>query len=599
MFTNLRARLTAICVAITVAALFALALSTFLIVRSDTLKNIDERMQQTTLNHANELTEWVKEKQRITSSLKFAIGQADPMPFLLATKQAGAFDDVYFVYSAENRAIFPHPLPAGYSGISRPWYQHAIKVGGPDLTAPYVDASTGKLTITFVEPVGPKNQPTAVMGTDMHLDTITQKVNAIKPTAQSLAFLLDGDGNLLAHAKPEYTLKPVSAVSAQLELGQLRQLADSGKPLKLVIEGEKQLLYVAKVAGTPWLLGVAINEAQATTTINDLLLVAAVITVICTLLAVALVSVAVNRQLCRLTLVRDALKDIASGEGDLTRRLDTHGHDELAQIAQAFNDFTNKIASVMGRIRDASEEVRHATAEIANGNQDLSHRTEMQAASLGETAGAMSELSTTVHHNAENTRQANALANETSHIATQSGTVVRQVVQTMGDIEASARKIVDIISVIDSIAFQTNILALNASVEAARAGEQGRGFAVVASEVRTLAQRSATAAKEIRVLIDASVTQVTAGSQLVHNASAEIERVVASVQNVTALVTNISRANQEQSDGIADLGTAISTMDQGTRQNAALVDAAAHAAQALQQQATHLADLVAEFKLDK
>ncbi len=597
MFNSLRARLIGICVAITVAALFALASATFVVVRNNTLDAIDVRMGQLTHNHANALTEWVKEKQRITSALTLAVGKPEPVPFLLAAKQAGAFDDAYFVY-ADNRAIFPHPLPEGYSGTGRPWYQHAIKVGGPALTPAYVDATTGKLTITFVEPVGPQGQPIAVVGTDMHLDTIAQKVNAIRPMSQSFAVLVDGEGKILAHAKPEYALKPVSAIAPQLDFALLRQLADNAGRASMPINDVEQLVYATKVEGTPWLLAVVIDRAQATASVRELLEVAAIITLICVLVSVALVSVAVNRQLRRLAIVRDALADIASGEGDLTRRLDTQGNDELTHIAQAFNNFVGKIAGVLVRIRESSESVRQATGEIASGNQDLSSRTEQQASSLGQTAAAMEELTATVLQNAENARQANLLATETSQVATRGGTVVGQVVQTMGGIETSARKIVDIIGVIDGIAFQTNILALNAAVEAARAGEQGRGFAVVASEVRSLAGRSAQAAKEIKALIDDSVTQVNAGSLLVRDAGTTIEQVVQSVRRMTSLVAEISHASQEQSSGIAAIGTSISQMDQGTQQNAALVEEATAAAHALQQQATQLAEVVAEFKLN-
>ena len=597
MLQSLRARLIAICVTITVAALFALALATFVVVRNNTLSSIDERMGQLTRNHANELATWIQEKQRITGSLKLAVGQAEPVPFLLAAKQAGAFDDTYFVY-ADKRPIFSHPMPDTYDGTARPWYKQAVQAGGPALTPPYVDVSTGKLTISFVEPVGPKGQPTAVVGTDMHLDTVTRVVTAIHPIPQSFAFLLDGDGNILAHPKAEYALKPANTIAPQLDVGVLRKLADNGERAEISIDGATQLVYAAKVEGSPWLLAIAIDRAQATAAVRNLLQVAAVITVLCVLAAVALLSVAVSRQLRRLAEVRDALADIASGEGDLTRRLDTHGNDELTQIARAFNEFVNKIALVLMRIRESSESVRLASTEIASGNQDLSSRTEQQASSLEETAAAMEQLTATVQQNAENARQANQLAADASQVATHGGTVVGQVVQTMGGIESSARKIVDIIGVIDGIAFQTNILALNAAVEAARAGEQGRGFAVVASEVRTLAQRSATAAKEIKALIDDSVHQVSVGSQLVHDAGATMNKVVESVRRVTAIVAEISNASQEQSTGIAEIGTAVSHMDQGTQQNAALVEQATAAAQALQQQAAQLADIVAGFKLD-
>ena len=225
-----------------------------------------------------------------------------------------------------------------------------------------------------------------------------------------------------------------------------------------------------------------------------------------------------------------ALADIASGEGDLTRRMDATGKDELAQIALAFNQFADKIAAVLLQIRVAAENVRLATTEIAAGNRDLSDRTEQQASSLEETAAAMEELTATVQQNASNAQQARQLAHAASDVAAHGGEVVGQVVQTMGGIEAASRKIEAIISVIDGIAFQTNILALNAAVEAARAGEQGRGFAVVASEVRTPAGRSAEAAKEIKGLIEDSVTQVASGSRQVQEAGATMAQVVDSIR---------------------------------------------------------------------
>ena len=284
-------------------------------------------------------------------------------------------------------------------------------------------------------------------------------------------------------------------------------------------------------------------------------------------------------------------------KGDLSLEIATRPGD-TSSLLYSVRSMRDSLATTIASIKSSADTIATASGEIASGNLDLSGRTEQQAGSLEETASAMEQLTSTVKQNADNARQANQLAESASDVAIQGGGVVGQVVQTMGSINASSRKIVDIISVIDGIAFQTNILALNAAVEAARAGEQGRGFAVVASEVRSLAQRSAAAAKEIKTLIDDSVAKVDAGSQLVEQAGATMTEVVASVRRVTDVVGEISAASQEQSAGIEEVNRAITLMDEGTQQNAALVEQAAAAAQSLQDQAGTLASLVARFHLD-
>ena len=285
-------------------------------------------------------------------------------------------------------------------------------------------------------------------------------------------------------------------------------------------------------------------------------------------------------------------------DGDLTSHIEATSRDETGQLLQALHTMNGNLQKIVAQARQATDTIHTASGEIATGNLDLSSRTEEQAGSLEETASAMEELTSTVRQNADNARQANQLAASASEVARQGGSVVGEVVQTMNSINASSKKIVDIISVIDGIAFQTNILALNAAVEAARAGEQGRGFAVVASEVRSLAQRSASAAKEIKALIDDSVDKVSNGSKLVEQAGVTMSEVVTSVQRVTDVVVEISAASQEQSAGIEQINHAITQMDQTTQQNAALVEQAAAAAQALQDQAHRLTEVVSVFKIE-
>jgi methyl-accepting chemotaxis protein len=289
----------------------------------------------------------------------------------------------------------------------------------------------------------------------------------------------------------------------------------------------------------------------------------------------------------------------AVASNDLRSDIVIDSTDETGRLLQALKTMNDGLARIVGEVRAGTDQIATASGQIATGNQDLSARTEQQAGSLEETASSMEELTSTVKQNADNARQANQLAVAASHVAERGGEVVGQVVDTMESINASARKIVDIISVIDGIAFQTNILALNAAVEAARAGEQGRGFAVVATEVRNLAHRSAAAAKEIKTLIDDSVGKADTGSKLVEQAGMTMSEVVDSIKRVTDIMGEITTASMEQSAGIEQVNEAMIQMDHVTQQNAALVEEAAAAAGALQEQAESLADVVSVFKLSE
>ncbi len=298
------------------------------------------------------------------------------------------------------------------------------------------------------------------------------------------------------------------------------------------------------------------------------------------------------------TSLRDAV-DMARrvADGDLGTTIVVDRHDETGRLLQALAEMQGALRGVVSDVRSSVKGIATAANEIAAGNADLSSRTEEQASSLEETASSMEELTSTVKQNAENARQANQLANGASKVAVRGGQVVSQVVETMGGITASSKKIADIIGVIDGIAFQTNILALNAAVEAARAGEQGRGFAVVASEVRSLAQRSAAAAKEIKALIEDSVGKVESGARLVDEAGKTMDEIVSSVQRVTDIMADIAAASQEQGSGIEQVNRAITQMDQVTQQNAALVGEASAAAESLKEQSVRLAQAVAVFRV--
>ncbi|WP_332858857.1 methyl-accepting chemotaxis protein [Janthinobacterium svalbardensis] len=598
MFSSLRTRLVLICVSIVVLSMLALSVANYVTTRNSMLASADQQMQQLLQSQSAVLAQWVDGKKKVMASVVMSAETPDPLRAFQIAEKAGDFAEVFIGY-ADKRSVFTHPgRPADFDPTARAWYTDTVKAGVPMLTPPYVDAASHKLVVSFTAPVGPKEALLGVAGADVLLDTVIANVVAIKPTPHSFAFLVDQSGTIIAHANKELSLQPVAKLDAALSAAQINRLESARQSDAVRLNDRDGMLYVTRVAGTDWLLAVVLDQQEAMQALQTMLTTATVTAVLLAGAAAVLLSLLVFKMLKRLELVRDALDDIASGEGDLTRRLDASGVDELAQIADAFNRFIDKIAAVLVKIRMASESVKVSSSEIAAGNQDLSSRTEQQASSLEETAASMEELTSTVKQNADNARQANQMAQSASGVASKGGQVVAQVVETMASINDSSKKIVDIISVIDGIAFQTNILALNAAVEAARAGEQGRGFAVVATEVRNLAQRSAGAAKEIKLLIDDSVGKVDSGARLVDEAGATMQEIVDSVRRVTDIMGEITAASVEQSSGIEQVNQAIAQMDQVTQQNAALVEEAAAAAESLQDQAGTLAQVVGVFKLD-
>ncbi|WP_371762482.1 methyl-accepting chemotaxis protein [Massilia sp.] len=478
------------------------------------------------------------------------------------------------------------------------WYDVPKNTGRVYMTEPHTYPIDGKdVAMTSINvPIMTREGFRGVVSVDFGLTRLGEILAGLKVIDGGHLALVSNGGLYASNPDAARTGKKADDIPAAgldaIRRGTTYEYADD--------KGELHLLQPVQLHAdiAPWAIKLSFPQRVVTADARDLLRYTLLVSVLCAAAAAAVLVSVLNRLTRPLRLLGRAMAGLAGGNADLTARLEVEGRDELAQIAGGFNDFVGKLQHVLARVRHSSDDVALASTEISQGNADLSSRTEQQAGALEETAASMEELTSTVRQNADNARQANQLAQGASEIAARGSAVVAQVVDTMGSIKASSQKIVDIIGVIDGIAFQTNILALNAAVEAARAGEQGRGFAVVAGEVRNLAQRSASAAKEIKALIGDSVDKVGAGSTLVGEAGRTMEEILASVKRVTDIVVDISAASAEQSNGIAQVNQAIAQMDGTTQQNAALVEQAAAAAESLHQQAALLVSLVGEFHIE-
>ena len=598
LWKSLKGQILLVSLACLVVALVALSAANLWTARSHAHASLASETQLLAHSHVETLRTWANAKAAIVEAAGAALDDEQPPKALLMLSKAGDFLVSYFGY-ADKRTAFSSPqnLPPDYDPTTRPWYQQAAQASGSVLTAPYADAGGNGLVVTFARAAREGGRVKAVMAGDVSLAAVIANVTSIKPTPSSYAFLVGGDGAIIAHPNAKLALKPATDIAPALSAQGLAGIAQSGALQAMELQGRPMLLHVSKVPDTPWMLVIAQDSDEALAAISSMLRVSLVAGIAVLVIATLLLAGVLARRLRQLTQVRDAMHQIGEGDGDLSRRIDAQGENELAQIAGSFNNFATKLSGVLAQIRDASQSVRLASEEIATGNQDLSSRTELTASSLQQTAASMQQLTETVRHNADAARQANQMVAQAAGVAQHGGTVVGNVVSTMEQINAASRKINDIIGVIDGIAFQTNILALNAAVEAARAGEQGRGFAVVAGEVRNLAQRSAEAAREIKALIGSSVAQVEEGSRLVNDAGTTMADIVQSVQRVTDIMAEITASTNEQSTSIGEVGQAVAQLDQMTQQNAALVEESAAAAASLKDQSVRLSDVVGTFRL--
>lgn len=518
----------------------------------------------------------------------------------------------FWARNAEGKLVYSNDYNVeGSSGYhNESWYQHAKGQSQNNClwSDVYQDASSGVNMVTCSVPYQQAGKFAGVATTDIRLDNVATFMQQQGNSTGGYAFVVDKQGQILyfpqADLAKHKTINDLAQsaqwlIPVQNGLKSLRP-TDGVKTITLandnVLNTASQVM-LFPMPDTGWVVGLATPESRivglAKVMMQDVL---EVLIPIMTLLLVGSWLV-VRRLISRLDDTRQALDDIAQGEGDLTRRLDVRGKDEISAIAEAFNLFVDKISAILITVRSSSTVVANNAVSLADSNMELSSRVTQQAAALEESSAAMEQLNATVHQNASNTQLADELSDSTAQTANRCGDVMQGVISTMDNVSASSGRMVEIVAVIDSIAFQTNILALNAAVEAARAGDAGRGFAVVASEVRTLAQRSATAAQEIKALIDESVSHVGSGSQQIHTAGERLGELVSNVRQVRQLMGEIRVAGEEQRKGVSEVTLAVTEMDSTVQQNASLIDDAAARTQALKEEAEQLALLVSSFRL--
>ncbi|WAM51961.1 methyl-accepting chemotaxis protein [Vreelandella venusta] len=601
MLSSLRLRILIITLMVITLALTINASVSYLTLQTHNDQQVTQQLASIAQGNALAIEEWVDARVAILEAARTPVIDNDPLAPLVQLAESGGFLTAFFGQSDGRHLSSDGWVPGSdFDPRQREWYQAATKQDRTIVSLPYVDANSNQLVVSFATPVKRNGRLYGVIGGDVVIDSLVSQVNAIRPTPSSFAFLSSGGETVIAHPDAALTLKPLSRISDTLSPASIEQLSaapDTWEPIN--VDGLDKRLSVTPIAGTDWELGVALDEHEATAGLRAILKSSLLTLIVIIAVTALLLSLWLKRAFAGLERARDALDDIASGEGDLTRRLPEQGSDEVAQICGAFNRFVGKMEAVLVDVRTSSDSVHHAANEIALGGQDLSRRTDNAASSLQQTSASIEQITSTVEHTAASAQEANKLSQTATNVAKEGGQVVANVVTTMEDISQASHKIGEIVTLMNSIAFQTNLLALNASVEAARAGEHGRGFAVVADEVRKLAGRSSEAANDIQKLIEDSQSRVNNGTVLVQNAGATMQDIVAHITRVTDVLEEINSATSEQSDGIKQINIAVSELDRMTQENAAMVEESTTAAEQLKEQADHLKGTISSFKLSQ
>ena len=614
----------AILLMVVIAALSGLA---YWQMRTEIVNGVNKEIEAAVRGNREALARWMAQRRDAINATATPLTSAsDPIPFLIAGKDAGRFDQTFAGY-ADKRMIYnlaEKKAAEGYDPTARPWYKQAIEAKDAIVTAPYISASTKKLGITVARQFDGGGQA-AVVGGDISLEEIIEVVKAIELRGNGYAFLATRDAKIVAHSKPESALKPVAEIMPGFDASILQSADNTVSLRELTIEGHSKYVVTSSVAGVDWVLCAVVDKATILAPLSALLWTLVFAGLIIAALGAALANVALSRLLKGLFVLRDALAEISSGQGDLTRKLAADTNDEIGQTAAAFNRFIDSLRSMFIEVRENASSLNAGIDSLNGVTRSMAVESEHQAETLSATAATIEEITVSINHIAENAKHAEQTAAKTGEVSRHSVGAVKALAQgiekissevgrlatTLGSLGERSNEMNAIIGAIREIADQTNLLALNAAIEAARAGESGRGFAVVADEVRKLAERTAKATVEIGRLIDSThsdirsalsdmgetQSSVAAGLSASQSVAAEISGIQGEVSQIVSSIRDIADATQEQSVATTEMARAAEEVNRMTLEADQAVQSATRTVTGLSTLSNDLHRLVGRFRL--